>query len=88
MEPEDYRELCYRLRLEHEKYEMRMAGCVGKHRFDSPQQARLGMRHMDDGNPAVFKCVFCGKWHVGSRHQAEGKEVEHQDAWQLLMSGS
>lgn len=65
MEPEDYKELCWRLHVEKERYEFRLAGCVGKQGFDTPAMAHHATRAMD-GNPSVFKCGFCNKWHIGS----------------------
>ena len=64
MDNADYRELRHRLLIEKEKYEFRLAGCVGKHKFDTPAMAHHATRSMN-GSHSVFKCGFCGHWHVG-----------------------
>jgi len=68
MESADFFELRHYLRIENEKREMRLAACAGKQRFDTPAMANHAMRAIrnKDGKHGVFKCEFCGGWHVGS----------------------
>lgn len=44
-------------------------GCGNKHRFIEEWQARQFMRSLErdkgETNLNVYKCVFCGRYHVG-----------------------
>lgn len=75
MTPADLAELKWRLRIAMATESRRKSQCEGKQAFDNRVTAGLAMRSVKMRDTCtIFRCDFCGHWHVGS--QVEGRKKE------------
>lgn len=41
------------------------SSCSGKHPYDNPTIAHRARRHSRYPDLVVYRCKYCGKWHIG-----------------------
>lgn len=59
------------------KRRVRRKSCVGKIAYAQESEAVAGMVHTQGTGLAVYKCRFCGAYHVGhmNRRQEQGRNA-------------
>lgn len=74
MSPSDFAELKVLAQLDAERRQadraFELAGCVGKDRFSSYEnaqaaQSRMRRRHQGAARASIYACRHCGGWHMG-----------------------
>ena len=50
-----------------EDFNLAEAGCHGKHRFQSPQDARKAIHPHKDKQIGPYRCPTCNGFHLGAR---------------------
>lgn len=63
------------------KVDLRQAQCYGKSPFISYTEAeaaakRIRRRKNASGRVRVYRCDFCGMWHVGESHRQNGRRMK------------
>jgi len=58
-----------------------VAGCIGKERFETRDQAervrkRMARNHSHGRHVGVYRCDYCGGWHIGSSNERKRRRRE------------
>lgn len=58
-----------------QRYEAQLSGCFGKQAFESISVAmKAAPRREEKSRIRVYKCHFCGKYHIGSVPRSNSRQ--------------